>query len=242
MKGNKKIGITAEFVSIIKAKENPEYNYFVSSRARFIYSFFNLFFKKTIEKTLISRLELSKGFDQLIFSLPSKNIVDLGAGYSLRGFNSKQKVYFDLDFPEIISNKKNILLRICKDKNKKFPKHYHLIRADLLKNYFVKRTGRSIFFAEGVLSYFNQVAFDTFIARLHKVMHKGDTFIYNERWMHNPNRSYRFIRKFLSLISKSSSYLHFSNQEEAKEYFEKQGFSKCYFLKKGEWDFIKIIK
>jgi O-methyltransferase involved in polyketide biosynthesis len=242
MKGNKKIGITAEFVSIIKSQNNPDYGYFVSSKSRRLFNFFSFFFKKTLYDTFQARLRLSNAFDSLVFSFPSKNIVDLGAGFSLRGFNTAKKNYFDVDFPEIIDYKKKVLLAICKDKKRTFPKNYHLIKSDLLKSYSISRRGKSIFFAEGVISYFNPDEFAGFVKNLLYTMKKGDIFLYNERWEHNKNISYRIIRGILSLISRSRSNLHFRSEEEAKKYFLAKGFSKVIFIKKEEWNFIKLVK
>jgi O-methyltransferase involved in polyketide biosynthesis len=244
MKGNTKIGITAEFVAIMKAKEDKNYHYFISKKAKRLYKIFNALFGRTLNKTFESRLLLSKQFDKLVYSESPKNIIDLGAGFSLRCFNEDKINYFDLDFPKVIETKKEILSGICKKEKKIFPPNYHLISADLLNKYSIKRNGKSVFFAEGVLSYFNKSEFDSFVKSLFNSMNRNDIFIYNERWeaSHTNTLTYKFFRAFLSFISKSKSFRHFQSEEEIKDYFYEAGFSKVNLLAKGGFKFVKLTK
>lgn len=242
LRGNKKVGITAEFVAIMKSKENPDYSFFVSSKARRLFNLFNFFFKKTLIKTSKSRLELSNCFNSLVFSEKPKNIFNLGAGFSLEGFYSKSINYYDLDFPEVIRFKKNMLKKICKFGDKQMPKNYHLEGIDLLKNYSVKGEGKSVFFAEGVASYLNHEAFDKFISNIFKNMKKKDIFIYNEKWSNQNLVSYSLLRAFMSLLSRNKSYTHFTSEENAKEYFRDKGFSQVTFFETEGFNIIKLEK
>jgi len=242
MDGNKKVGITAEFVAIIKSKEDKNYSFFVSPRARRLFNIFNFLFKKTLAKTFDSRLELSNCFNKIISFESPKNIINLGAGFSLEGLRSRGVNYYDFDFPQVIALKKDVLKRICKTSGQKIPNKYHLIGGDLLREYSVKKRGKSVFFAEGVASYLNQEEFDCFILNVYRNMKKGDIFIYNEKWSKKNLVSYGLLRGLMSFLSRSRAYSHFKSEEGAEKYFLNVGFSHVTFLEKGGFNLIKLTK
>jgi len=242
MKGNQKIGITAEFVAIIKSKENSDYLLFVSTKTKRLFIVFNFIFRGVLSNIFQSRLELSSCMKRLIYSEKPRNIFNLGAGFSLDGFNSKNVNYYDLDFPKVINLKKFFLEKICSSKGRISSRRYHLIESDLLKDYFVKKKGKSVFFAEGVASYLNQEEFHKFIQNIFRNMKSKDVFIYNERRSKERSLSYGILRGFMSLLSRSKSYTHFTSEENAKNYFLDFGFSQVVFLEKRGFNILKLVK
>ena len=86
--GNEKTSITAEFASIIRARKDPKNLYFVSKKSKILFYLLRKFIsKKKLEEIFNWRVELSQKLDEKIVEGKPDQIIELAAGYSLRGFN-----------------------------------------------------------------------------------------------------------------------------------------------------------
>jgi hypothetical protein len=239
MKGNVSLGITAEFVSLIKSRDDPNYEIFITPRAKRWFKLFNFFFHGRINSIFSFRIDLQKRLDYLIKKEQVDNLVELGSGFSLRGllFPNYSK-YIEIDFPEVIRMKKDILLQ----NDLSFGKNHFFLGKDLLKSFNFPRKGKTLFFAEGVVSYFSPKELEQFTLKLNKVMKKSDIFIYNLMWKKHKEFLYRFIRNFFGFLLRSRSYSHFSSEKEAKDYFLSRGFSECSLLRGKTVNFLRVVK
>jgi len=236
---NTKLSITAEFIAIMKSTEDIRYNYFISSKAKKYYNFAKFIFKeKRIEKVFNERLNLSKRFDEKIKTSKAKQIIELACGYSLRGFelcsNNPHLLYIDVDFPEVIKYKKNILENICKDKMEKFPKNYHLISADVLTNELLPKllnilsNKPTLIVAEGLTSYFNQSEYELFITNIKEILktYPKIEFFSHEQISKQKSISYKLMRSLITLITHNRSHQKFNSPSELEKYLKSQNISK----------------
>lgn len=230
---NNKIGITAEFVSIMREKNDPKNRYFVSSRGRRLYNAARtVFSKKKIHEIFEWRLKLSKEFDKKINMEKPVQIIDLACGYSLRGFTLCLKdsnlVYVDSDLPAVISQKKAILDKMCCNENIIFPKNYVLISADVLReNLFQKFDGylgsekKTLITAEGLTSYFSLDEFSIFVRNMSSLLENfSSAEFYSHENIEQPKGFvYKFLREiFVSFLTRSQGRQGFSDEEEFKKY------------------------
>jgi len=250
MEGNKKIGLTAELVASIKSKNNISYSYFVTKRARRFFSFFShIFGEKSLQDIFNWRLRLSEEFDNYLFKKRISQIVDLGAGYSLRGFEAclknKNLIYIELDFANVVNIKKEILKEICKKEMLNFPKNYILIECDLLKEpikdkikHFLDKD-KILFFAEGLVSYFNEREFNFFVDNIKSCLNKNDLFFCHENFK-KPTGWFSVFRKILSIITFNKAYKHFLTKKDIVDYSTEKGFSKINVYEKDKFLFYEV--
>jgi len=232
---NNKIGITAEFVSIIRSKDDPKNLYFISPKVQRIYSFIKILISEDKFKEIFDwRLKLSQIINQKILTDNPEQIIEFGCGYSLRGFNlcleNKNLVYIDSDLDDIICKKKKIINIICKKENIKFPENYHLVSIDVLKNEIFEKTKdiissekKTLALAEGLTSYFNDVEFETFLKNVRGFLdHFPNSEFYSNESISNPKGFiYPVLRYFISLITKTKGHNKFKTASEFEEYLRK---------------------
>jgi O-methyltransferase involved in polyketide biosynthesis len=239
-KGNEKISVTAEFVSIMRAKSDPRNLYFVSPKGQRL---FNLTRKVFSEKKLNSifewRLKLSKIFDDKILIEKPEQVIDLAAGYSLRGFNECLKnenlIYIDVDFNSVLSRKKLILNSICKKEGILFPRNYFFVSTNLLKsNIFenmkniVSQNKKTLIFAEGLTSYFNWKEFKLFLQNIKSFINNFDNveFCSHENIQQPKGFVYFLLRYlFVSLLTKSKRRGNFKSEKELEVFLKNEGFN-----------------
>lgn len=228
-KGNEKISVTAEFVSIMRAKNDPRNLYFVSPKGQ---KLFNLTKKVFSEKKLNTifewRLRLSKIFDEKIKKDKPEQVIDLAAGYSLRGFNeclkNKDILYVDVDFGSVLSRKKMILDLICKKENILFPENYLFIPINILENdIFVKMKNivsvskKTLIVAEGLTSYFNLREFQIFLNNINFLISNFDHVeFYSHESIEQPKGFIYFVLRymFVSLLTKSKRRASFKSRND----------------------------
>ncbi len=230
---NQKISITAEFVSLIKSNENPRYEYFISKRTRNMYLILSkIFSKKRIQNIFQKRIEMSKEFDRILEKNKFDCVVELGGGFSLRGFEhalKNKKIHFiDTDFLNVTFVKNKIIQKICKDEKITFPKNYFLLPIDVLNDNLsqildkkLKKT--NLILAEGLTPYFNKEDYSKFISNLKPILsNKNNTFFSQENFEKKQTLTYKIIRKFVSIIIKNKSHIKFKTKDELVEFLKQK--------------------
>ena len=236
--GNHQISITAEFVSLIKSKNNPKYYYFVSNKTKKISWFLSkIFSKRKMAEIFSNRIKISDEFDKFLERNNFDCVVEFGCGYSLRGFEyslkNEKSLYIDTDFSEVVKTKKQILDTICEKENIKFPKNYLLISLDVLKNNIFRNLDRllkkkNLFFAEGLTPYFSEEEYLKFITQIQPfVSSKNNVFFSQENFLKKSSITYKILRKLVVFLTKNRSYLKFETKEDLINYLKQKGFEDC---------------
>ena len=252
--GNKRIGITSEFVSLIKSREDKRYEWFISKKTRNLYKITSKIFpKKSLKKLFDERILLSKKFEKKIKGYNPKQIVEIGCGYDLKGFTLSKKnpgiIFIDIDFEEIIDNKKRILEKICKDAEIKFPINYHLISANMIRdelnerlNGIINKNKKTLLLAEGLTTYFNKKDFEVFMDNLLKFMkkNKNSAFFSHEPVEEDKTITYKILRNILKIITLNKSHKRFRNEKELRKYLEIKGFNDVKIFKSEKQMFYSI--
>jgi O-methyltransferase involved in polyketide biosynthesis len=234
--GNNKIGITAEFVSIMRSKNDSKNSYFVSTKSFRIYNLIKMIFsKKKLMEIFNWRLKLSEKFDERISEERPQQIIDLASGYSLRGFNlclkNQNLVYIDSDLPKVVSRKKEVLNKICRHENINFPKNYFLIPIDVLKDDIfhkikplISSEKKTLIIAEGLTSYFNENEFALFIKNIDISLSSfSNGEFYSHENISQPNGFvYKILRSFISFLTHMKRRFNFTKLEEFENFLKNQ--------------------
>ena len=226
-----KIPFTAELSSIIKSKQDKKYEYFISKKAKIFYKIISKIIpKKKLKQIFLWRISISEEFDKKIFSTNPRQIIELGSGYNLRGFNLAIKnpnlTYIDTDLPQVILNKKNRLKKLCKEQGILMPQNYHLIPINILnKNTYnktlkyLKKTHKTLIISEGVFSYFNKRQFETIINNINEYMSNFKTsHLFSHETIKNQHSN---IIHIIKKIIRIKSHKRFQNKKEIKQYITK---------------------
>jgi O-methyltransferase involved in polyketide biosynthesis len=235
--GNEKTSITAEFVSIIRAKKDSKNLYFISKKGRRLYGALRkLVSKKKLEEIFDWRLKLSEQFDKKIAEEKPEQIIELAAGYSLRGFNlcleNKNIVYIDSDFESVLTKKNLVLRKICEAENITYPENYFLASVDVLKDDIfekiknnISKDKKTLIIAEGLTSYFSDAQFEKFlenIAELLADLSQGEFYSQEKTAQPIKGIGYRVLRNlFVSTITRSKERRGFKSAEEFENYLRK---------------------
>lgn len=233
---SRKISITAEFVSIMRAEKDPKNLFFVSERSKKIFRFIEKIISKKKTKEIFDwRLQLSEDFDRKILADSYDQIIELAAGYSLRGFNlclaNESIIYVDTDFEDVISRKKEILEDICEKEGIVFPANYFLVGVDVLKDdIFGKIQGvvsgnkKTIIMAEGLTSYFSEAEFGRFIENIRDLLSNfSDGEFFSHENIKKPSKGiiYFLLRKvFLPLMTRTKGSRAFETTEKFEKYLK----------------------
>lgn len=248
VKGNERINITAEFVSIMRANTDPKYGYFVSQKSWKIFNIIkSCLSKKRILSIFNQRLQLSTIFDQKVQTTVAKQIIELAAGYSLRGFNeclkNKGIVYIDVDFETVVAKKRAVLDRICNEERIAFPKNYFLVAADVLSDALFEsiqavatNDKKTLIIAEGLTSYFSEQNFNIFLKRVDMLLgsFKDAEFYSHETIGQRRGFIYFILRNiFVELLTKSKRRKSFSSKHEFEACLVSQGIRKYKLIDDG---------
>lgn len=236
-KGNKKISVTAEFVSIMRAKNDPRNLYFVSPKGQGLFNLTKIVFsEKKLNNIFEWRLKLSKIFDEKVKKDKPEQVIDLAAGYSLRGFNeclrNKDVLYVDVDFDNVLSRKKAILDSICKKENIIFPENYFFIPIDVLEdNIFVNiknivsENKKTLIIAEGLTSYFSFREFQIFLNNIKSLISNFDhAEFYSHESLEQPKGFVYFVLRyiFVSILTKSKRRAIFNSKENFEMFLKNE--------------------
>ena len=243
MKGNKKIGITAEAVALMKAERNvdPYSKYFVTPRVRFSVGLSRLIVPKTVERVFSKRIELSEDIAGIVKKYKPEQIIDLGSGGSTFVFDyaiKHPKVNcIEIDMREIVKWKRSILEEIKKVENLGEVSNFHVEACDLLqediygaiKPHF--KTGKkTLIMSIGVNSYFDHAQYDVLFDKLEKFMEKtGAEYLSHESLSEQRKELMtgfggKVLRGFVRVLARSKSHAHFVSEKEFKDYFTEKKF------------------
>jgi|WetSurMetagenome_2_1015567.scaffolds.fasta_scaffold40997_2 O-methyltransferase involved in polyketide biosynthesis len=250
--GNHRIGITAEFVSLIKSGADRRYDYFVSNKTKKIYKLVSTVFpKKSIENIFQNRLALSKEFDEFIIKNNNfETVVEFGSGYSLRGLEyalkNKGKTYIDTDFEEVIGAKKQALNEICEKYKIILPGNYVILPIDVLNDDIGKKLekclkNKNLFLAEGLTSYFSLEEYSKFLSQLHPFLEQPqNVFFSQENFLKKRPAVYRALRKLVAILTKNRSYIKFETKDDLIKFLIDKGFRDCQAYYKNGHLFYRI--
>lgn len=233
--GNNKFGITAEFISIIRSKNDRKNSYFVSPKTQKIYNFVRKIISENKLKEIFDwRLSLSKIIDEKIREYQPEQILELGAGYSLRGLNlclkNKDLIYIDSDLENVIFKKIRIMQNICQKENITPPRNFHLVSVDALDNNIydkvknlMSKDKKTLVLAEGLTTYFTDEGFRKFLTNIAIFLHNfaNAEFYSNENFSYPKGIIYNILRKFIAIITGTKMPRKFKSADEFKEYLKK---------------------
>jgi|WetSurMetagenome_2_1015567.scaffolds.fasta_scaffold176552_1 O-methyltransferase involved in polyketide biosynthesis len=239
---NSKISITAELVSIIRAENNQRNMFFVSNKGRKLYDIAKkILSEKKIKEIFNWRIRLSDDFDKKVSTNNYDQIIELAAGYSLRGFDlclkNKNIIYIDSDFEDVIYKKKKILNNICEKEDIDFPNNYFLVGVDALEdNIFSKvsamisKDKKTIIMTEGLTSYFSKNEFGKFIDNIKEFLSNltnGEFFSHESISQPMKGITYHLLRKILvSFLTKTKGRCAFKTSKEFEDYMKSKNISK----------------
>lgn len=236
-KGNEKISITAEFVSIIRSFEDPKNLYFVSQKGQKLYDFTKrIISEKSLKDIFEWRLNLSRIFDEKIVNYKPEQVIDVAAGYSLRGFNICQKnksiLYIDADFESVLIRKRHILNVLCDKECIDFPNNYHFVPLNVLENdiygklkKILSEDKKTLIIAEGLTSYFNLAEFKLFLKNIKELLnHFSSAEFYSHENINKPKGIiYFLLRKlFISFLTKSKGRAGFESTIELSRFLKSE--------------------
>lgn len=233
--GNHKIGITAEFSALIKESRNGRYRIFISPKSRQLFKLcVKIFGRQAIDNIFRDRINLSDEFDSIVRNGKQDTIVDLGCGFSLRNFESSladtRKTYIDIDFPEMIEEKRHRLSALCDEEEIAFPRNYQMFPADLLTEDVVRIVGglarkNILMTAEGLTPYFDMAEYDAFLLRLKPLlMDSSNAFFGQENIRKNKSVPFKIIRSILAVMTMNKSHAKFETEEDLSTHLASQGF------------------
>ena len=196
MAGNERLGLTAEMAALIRTEKKVDKysSYFVTPRAKRIYSIVSLFFsKKTIQKIFDKRTKLSDEIHKLVKQYKPEQVIEIASGSSVFGLEYSQKhpkvVYLETDMNDVIRKKKNILEHILQSENLNINSNHILISVDVLSEdiyksleKYLRKGKRTIVIAEGLTSYFDEEQYQIFNDNLNKLFNKirGGSYLSHE--------------------------------------------------------------
>lgn len=208
----------------------------MSPKGRWLYNLTKIFIPKDKIREIFSwRLKLSERIDRKISTDKPEQIIDLAAGYSLRGFNlcrkDKGMAYIDTDLPNVIHRKDCILRELCKREKIVFPENYFLIPVNVLEKDIFGKIGdrlspakKTLITAEGLTSYFSENEFATFIQNIKSLL---SNFMHAEFYSHEnifqpKGLLYRILRSvFVSILTRASGRRGFATIEDFATFLEK---------------------
>lgn len=228
MRGNEKIGVTAELVAVMRSEHDKKYKYFTSKGARVLYGACRALFPRLTRQVFDWRILLSREFDRI--SSKYTQVIDLAAGYSLRNFEkalgNKEAVCIDADLEGIVNHKREIIRSLCRDEGISFPENFQMMDIDLVREKIsnkikINKNKRTAIFAEGLVTYLNEEQFNFFIDNVSGFLRKypKSAFYFNLNLANPDFRGYGWLRAFVKFISKNESYSHFSSSSEIEKYF-----------------------
>ncbi len=232
-----KISITAEFASLIKSDLDPNNLYFVSKKTQMIGHILVWILPNKLVRNIYSwRLELSKIFNSILEKENPGQVIDLGAGYSLRGLNESRKnkdlVYIDSDFKDVILRKEQVLVSLCRKEGFEFPPNLHPLDIDVLKDNLSSKiknqvlpAPKTLVIAEGLTSYFDIDEFKAFLENIKSLRaYLSDGIFYSHEKFEEPRGTlYKVIRKTLSIFTHTQRGHNFKSQREFMDFLKSCG-------------------
>jgi O-methyltransferase involved in polyketide biosynthesis len=220
----------------MRARNDQKNLFFISNKGRKLFEIVRrIFSEKKIEEIFNWRLQLSDDFDNKVSTGSYDQIIELAAGYSLRGFSlclkNKNISYIDSDFEDVTSKKNDILKIICKKENIIYPDNYSLAAINILEdNIFsklqniVSKNKKTLIIAEGLTSYFNESEFDKFIKNIKNLLsnfYDGEFFSHENIAQPTKGMAYYLLRKiFVSFLTKTRGRSAFKTTKEFEDYIK----------------------
>jgi O-methyltransferase involved in polyketide biosynthesis len=260
MKGNERLGLTAELAALIRAEKKADRysHYFVTSRARRIYSVVGWMFPKaTIQRIFDKRTRLSNEFHKLVEQYKPEQVIELASGSSVFGLEYSQRhpqvVYIETDMDEVIRKKKSILEQILQTENLKANPNHVLVPVDVLDGdifkslqKYVKKGKRTIIIAEGLTSYFDDEQYETFVDNVGKLLDRtnGGSYLSHEALGEKMTSGVggKILRGLVSVLTRSRSHQHFHSKEELRDYFDKRGFRETKHIDGSSGSYVYLME
>jgi hypothetical protein len=243
-----KITISAEIAAYLKFKgaEDPFGAVFASPLIRLFCSVMLLILPPKIRDQLIDRrIAVYVAITSEINKSNSTCVIDLGAGYSTRGMLKCRKqpeiAYIDIDLPEVIRKKREVLRSICASEGKRMPTNYHLIShdfhlADQLSFFANIHCDTGLIVAEAVLPYLSKNEVDRLLIAIQMIRANKIEFLSHElfgtdhfvsgKW----GSIFRVIMRFLTGVR---SHTRFSSPQDARAQLITLGFKEVTLKKHG---------
>lgn len=252
MKGNYRIGLTAEAVALIRAESGKDLfsKYFVTQRIRRVYGFANaLFSKKLLEHIFAKRMELSRDLQSAIEKFKPEQVIDLGAGCSTDGMNyvlaHPNVRWVDTDFPEVISFKERVLKKIEEEKSLDLD-NLHLVPIDLVAGDLFKAVSRvikpgkrTLLVSQGLNTYLNQTRYSAVVDNTRRLLENigGGSYLSHEptreqKRKMTPGIGGRILRGAISFLTRSKQQTHFDSDTEMGDYYLAHGFKSFKIVKR----------
>ena len=238
-----KVSITAELAASIKAERDPAYTKFVSKKTNYILSVARFFLPNKFLTDLFRwRNELTIRFDSILEREKPDQIIDIGSGYSLRGYNLIRKnpdvIYIDTDLLDVTRRKKKIIEDISENQLNQY-RNLHLLSIDVLKDNIqsqiqdlIGKDKKTVLLAEGLTSYFQEGELKIFFENISNILRTlpGAVFYSNLKLNKSRNVLYRIIRKILAVMTGTWGAYGFKNKNDFRNFIETNWPMNCQFV------------
>lgn len=237
MKGNKRIGVTAEVIASLRG--GGEKNRFQSIRGRaLLYLARSLLPAEAIEQ----RQELSSALRQILYDYEPQQVVELASGGSMLGFEyalaRPGTVYIESDLPEVVGRKKAAIAALTAQKGSPQPSNHFIEAVDVLGDDIHAAVGRhlaagrrTLVLDEGLTSYLDPSQYDRLVRNVSAFLDKigGGSYLshaLSEEKYRELSAQWRagLFLGFLKRVVGNDFYAHYKGAEEAREYFGERGF------------------
>jgi len=251
MKTNKRLIVTAEAIATMRADHDIPYShYFETDRGKALMSKTYSVLPPKITK---ERMELSKKFRKILDNFAPQQVIELGSGGSVYGLEwtttHPKGLYVESDLPEVAVWKKNKLRKIRKKEKLPDNKNHFVESIDVLNDNIyeiVKKhiniNKKTLIIAEALTAFFDNKQHKAMMKNVINLLKKIDkgAYLFNELEIEEfEGLKSKHAKSFMKRLDKNLGlklHQHFKNPKQAKEYFNKKGFSnfKTFKYKSGK--------
>jgi len=263
MKGNEKIGITAEAVALMKAQVGDRFSkYFVTPRIVKLNSVVGRVFSRDLLSNVFSkRLSLAKDMHRAIKDFKPEQLVDLGAGVDTFGLEyalaNPHYPVIEVDFPKMMDYKQRMLAMIKKQEGLGSVPNLHLVSADVVMDnlmqrlkHDLKRGKRTLVYSVGLNTYLNSGQYKSLLHNVNEILVQlgnNSAYLSHEpiKAQHEnmtPGVSGKLLRSLVGILTGNRSFVHFNHESDLKSYFQKHGFGSVEILKRRKDNLIYLAR
>ena len=241
MKGNRKIGLTAEAVAALRADKGMPYNdYFATPRGRNLIRLASILMPKGI---MDERIELSRAFEQILNEYNPEQVVELASGGSALGLQwatqHPNRVYVESDMSEVAERKKEILKTIrvaecLQDSGNHFVESVDVLADDIygVVGKHLTPGKKTLVVAEALTPFFDSSQHDRLSDNISNLLGNinGGSYLSHDldpEGFRNITSGLggKILMWYVQKRIGNKVHSHFRNPEEARHYFLGRGFS-----------------
>jgi O-methyltransferase involved in polyketide biosynthesis len=259
MKGNTRLGLTAELAALIRAEKGTDRysKHFVTPRARRIYAVTkHIVSEKKIQEIFEKRAKLSEDIHRVVEEFKPEQVIELASGSSVFGLEYSQAhlrvVYIETDLERVIRKKEGVLEQVLEAEGMEPSPNHVLVPVDVLSDDIykalkehIKKGKRTLVIAQGLTSYFSPEKFEVYMQRIVKLLGEVDGEYLSHETLGEKMTSGiggRILRAALSFVTGGKSYQHFHSLAELRADFKGRGLTETKGMKSDSGSYIFIVK